>query len=94
MAHLNPDPFPTYYAIGFFNEAWVQRELGVPLNFTSDSLVVNDAVLDVTGDSVRAAGMKDIEYLLDSGINVALVYGDRDYRCPWLGAENLALEAN
>ena len=38
--------------------------------------------------------MKDVEYLLDSGVKVTLMYGDRDQRCPWLGAEKLSLAAN
>ncbi|KAK3073317.1 hypothetical protein LTR53_005219 [Teratosphaeriaceae sp. CCFEE 6253] len=38
--------------------------------------------------------MKSLEYLLASGVQVALAYGDRDFRCPWLGAEALALQIN
>lgn len=72
----------------------VQQELGVPLNFTPDSTLSDNVVVDVGGDPVRFEGMKSIEYLLDSGIKVALMYGDRDYRCPWLGAETLSLQAN
>ena len=71
----------------------MQKELGVPVNFTDDSWVIEDTVLGLTGDPVRRAGMKDLEYLLDSGVKVTLIYGDRDQRCPWLGAENLSLEA-
>jgi hypothetical protein len=39
-------------------------------------------------------GIKSLEHLLDNGVKVALVYGDRDYRCPWMGAEQLSLAAN
>jgi carboxypeptidase C (cathepsin A) len=35
--------------------------------------------------------LEDIAYILDSGIKVALVYGDRDYACPWLGGEEVSL---
>jgi hypothetical protein len=42
FAHEKPDPFPSYYTAGFFNQHWVQRELGVPVNFTADSLAVNN----------------------------------------------------
>ncbi len=72
----------------------VLQALGVPLNFTYDSnLVAATFGLPTTysflgtGDSVRQAGLPNIEYLLANGVKVALVYGDRDYRCPWTGAE-------
>jgi hypothetical protein len=35
----------------------------------------------LSGDPFRTAGMKAIERLLDGGVKVALVYGDRD--CPY-----------
>lgn len=38
--------------------------------------------------------MKDVEYLLNNGVQVTFIYGDRDYRCPWLGMEKLSLAAN
>jgi carboxypeptidase D len=68
--------------------------MGSPVNFTGDSLLVNNVMLYKTADIIARAGMKDVEYLLDSGVKVALVYGDRDYRCPWVGVENLAIKAN
>ena len=94
MQDTLPDPLPPGYVIGFFNQEWVQQELGAHVNFTSDSLLINNIFLYLTGDPARRAGMLDMEYLLSSGVKIALVYGDRDYRCPWLGAENLSLKAN
>lgn len=38
--------------------------------------------------------MKDVEYLLDSGVKISLIYGDRDHRCPWTGVEKISLVAN
>lgn len=93
LSHFNPDPGPPQYASGFFNQAWVQKELGVPLNFTGMSYAVQDKFL-FTADAFRAAGMEKIEYLLGQGVQVAMVYGDRDYRCSWNGAEKLSLAAN
>lgn len=49
--------------------------------------------MDASGDAVRREGMKDVEYLLDTGVKVTLIYGDRDQRCPWLGGEQLSLAA-
>lgn len=38
--------------------------------------------------------LEDIAYILDSGIKVALVYGDRDYACNWIGGEEVSLAIN
>ncbi|SMR43760.1 unnamed protein product [Zymoseptoria tritici ST99CH_3D1] len=93
IAHFQPDPSPSQHHIGFFNRAWVQRELGVPLNFTANSNNVFSAFY-ANGDPFRTAGMKSIEYLLSIGVKVAMIYGDRDYTCPWNGGEQLSLQAN
>lgn len=90
MAHLKPDPFPPAYSSGFFNRAWVQDALGVSVNFTS-SLLANNVFLYATGDPIRTDGSKSVEYLLEHGVKVVMMYGDRDYRCPWNGAETLSL---
>jgi carboxypeptidase C (cathepsin A) len=79
--------------IGFFNQEWVQAELGVPVNFSANSIVSEDIILSSSGDPIRREGMKELEYLLANGVTVALIYGDRDQRCPWLGGEKLSLAA-
>ncbi|KAK0278736.1 hypothetical protein LTR35_009000 [Friedmanniomyces endolithicus] len=94
MAHMKPDPFPPYYLAGYLNQDWVQKELGVPVNYTEDSNLVANIFLALTGDPSVVRGLEKLEYLLSSGVKVALVYGDRDYRCPWLGGEALSLQAN
>lgn len=94
MAHENPDPFPPSYLLGYFNREWVQKELGVPVNFTANALNSQWNMFYTTGDAVRVAGSQSMEYLLNSGVKVAPVYGDRDYRCPWNGAETLSLRTN
>jgi carboxypeptidase D len=71
----------------------VQKELGSPVNFSANSLLAENIVLASSGDPIRREGMKDLEYLLGCGVKVALIYGDRDQRCPWLGAEQLSLAA-
>ena len=92
MAHLKPDSFPTSYQNGYFNQEWVQRDLGVPVNFTT-SLLANNVFLYQSGDPVRTKGLESVEYLLDMGTKVVMMYGDLDYRCPWIGAEKLSLAA-
>jgi carboxypeptidase C (cathepsin A) len=87
--------------LSYFNQPWVLSALGVPLNFTYDSNTVTTAFgfgftvgssLVGTGDGVRTS-IADFEYLLNSNVTVAMAFGDRDFRCPWLGGETTALAA-
>ncbi|KAK6434066.1 hypothetical protein LTR95_009749 [Oleoguttula sp. CCFEE 5521] len=94
MAAFNPNPLPPDYVSGWANRAWVQEALGVPVNFTSTSNLVTNQFVYGSGDFVRRAGLPDVEYLLGQGVKVTLIYGDRDYRCPWLGVDQLSLQAN
>ncbi|KAH6658956.1 Alpha/Beta hydrolase protein [Truncatella angustata] len=82
--------FPPKYAAGYLNTAEVQRELGVPLNFTGYADAV-DAAFSRTGDFVRGRSLAVLGELLDRGVKVALVYGDRDFQCNWLGGEAVSL---
>lgn len=93
IGHFQPASISPQYLVGFFNRGWVQKELGSPVNFTASSNTVYDNFWD-TGDAARTSGMKSIEYLLASGVKVALMYGDRDFSCNWLGGEQLSLQAN
>ncbi|KAK3331190.1 Alpha/Beta hydrolase protein [Apodospora peruviana] len=90
IARLASQTFPVDYNSAFFNREWVQAELGVPVNFTLSSNMIVDLFFAVTGDPMRRT-YADLEYLLQKGKNVVMVYGDRDYRCNWLGAEKLSL---
>ncbi|OAX82780.1 hypothetical protein ACJ72_02868 [Emergomyces africanus] len=96
IAHYSPDSFPPPFFQGYLNRPHVQADLGVPLNYTSGSTAVFDA-FNVTADYVSPGPhgyTNDIGYLLESGIKVALVYGDRDYSCNWVGGENTSLSVN
>jgi len=62
------------------NQDWVQRELGVPLNFTVGSRSVLNSFFGVTGDPFIVS-IDTINHVAESGIKIALIYGDRDYRC-------------
>ena len=35
--------------------------------------------------------LEDIAYVLENGIKVAMVYGDRDFACNWIGGERSSL---
>jgi len=97
---LGGDPCPYYLPVNtFLNQAWTQKSLGVPLNFTyiSNTVLSSYSLLpdgeSGTGDFART-DRRYLEYLLQNDIKVSLVYGDRDTRCPWNAGEGLALDAN
>ena len=92
MAHQALDPFPDYRVGGFLNQGWVQQAFGAPLNFTPSSMAVSNLYATGVGDAIRG-NVSLLGYVLQQGYKVAMVYGDRDYRCPWLPAENVSLSA-
>ncbi|KAM0720596.1 hypothetical protein Q7P37_004732 [Cladosporium fusiforme] len=91
IANQLPNPYPPAWPTGWASRAWVQQALGARVNFTANSYLTQSLF---RGDMVRRAGLQDLEYLLSRGIKVALIHGDRDYRCPWNGGEQLTLAAN
>lgn len=96
ISHGLLDPFPPPFFLGYLSQQWVQKALGVPINFTVSVDSVNHA-FNNAGDYPRSdvhSYLHDIAYLLDSGIKVALIYGDRDYACPWNGGEAVSLRVN
>ncbi|KAL4747104.1 hypothetical protein BDW72DRAFT_22979 [Aspergillus terricola var. indicus] len=96
IAHFDPDPFPPPYYLGYLSQHWVQDALGVPINFTESIDSVYSAFGSI-GDYARSdvrGYLEDLAYVLDSGIKVALVYGDRDYACPWNGGEQVSLQVD
>ena len=94
FAAIDPDPFPPNYYLGYLSQAYVQAALGVPINFTSEATSPYTAFTN-TGDfarsTVNGGYLQDLASILDSGIKLALIYGDRDYACNWLGGENVSL---
>lgn len=81
---LNPFPPNTY--LEYLNTAAVQAAIGAPVNFTPSSPAVV-AAFQATGDYNRGDQIAQLASLLERGVRVALVYGDRDYICNWLGGE-------
>ncbi|TVY94449.1 Carboxypeptidase S1-like protein A [Lachnellula willkommii] len=90
IGHTTPDPTPSKYEIGFLNRHWVQSALGVPLNFTYQNQVVYNSVM-AEGDITRGGFLDMLGNLLDRGIQVALMYGDRDYIGNWIAGERGSL---
>ncbi|KAK5949608.1 hypothetical protein OHC33_009415 [Knufia fluminis] len=80
------DPFPDSLYLEYLNQPDVQQAIGTPVNYTQDSLAVAGSFL-ATGDYARDGNLQDIVDLLNDGVRVALIYGDRDYICNWLGGE-------
>lgn len=78
---------------GYLAQGWVLSALGVPVNFTAASPTVG-ASFNSTDDIDRAGSMEAVAYLLDNGVKVHMMYGDRDYACNWLGGEEVSLLIN
>ena len=48
-------------------------------------------MFQTTFDIILGGFLDDIAYLLDSGVKVHMMYGDRDYACNWVGGERASL---
>ncbi|KAF4556367.1 Serine carboxypeptidase-like protein 3 [Elsinoe fawcettii] len=91
ITHVYNDPFPPPYLNGFLNQQWVQSALGVPVNHSAFSEKVWEN-FHSTGDHARGHQLDDIAFVLDHGVKVHLLYGDRDFACNWLGGESSSLK--
>ena len=58
----------------------MQADLGVPLNFTGFSAVVAQE-FEASGDFLKGNGLAILGQMLDRGVKISLLYGDRDYQC-------------
>lgn len=86
ITQFTPNPFPPSMYLDYLNSADVQAAIGVSINYTETSSAVANAFIQ-TGDYERGDQISQMAYLLTLGVRVALVYGDRDYICNWLGGE-------
>ncbi|MCJ1372478.1 hypothetical protein MMC20_003703 [Loxospora ochrophaea] len=86
VSQMTPDPFPPSTYLEYLNSANVQAAIGAVINYTESSTAVANA-FESTGDYERGDHIAQMSYLLSLGVRVALVYGDRDYICNWLGGE-------
>lgn len=90
IGHHFVDPFPPYHSFGYLTQEHVLAAMGTPVNFTWDSTVVAQK-FGATHDGFHGGFLDAIAYLLDNGVKVHLMYGDRDYACNWLGGESASL---
>ncbi|KAI0598269.1 alpha/beta-hydrolase [Biscogniauxia sp. FL1348] len=90
------DAFPPSHFLEYLANEAVLKELGVPVNYTEISNIVGKA-FNLTGDYARRnpkGYLENIATLLDSGIQVTMVYGDSDFACNWIGGERVSLDVN
>ncbi|KAI1630594.1 Alpha/Beta hydrolase protein [Biscogniauxia mediterranea] len=90
IAALLPDSFPPKLYLEYVNTAAFQLAIGTTLNYTETNSQVVSAFM-ATGDYEREAMIPKLAALLDSGVRVGLMYGDRDYICNWIGGEAVSL---
>lgn len=89
IAHPQQDPFPAPHMVGYLTQESVLGAIGSPVNFTKYSSAVA-AAFSRTDDEYD--GFTDaLGYLLDSGIKVHMMFGDRDHACNWVGGEAASL---
>jgi len=75
--NFSVDPEPDPYMNGYLSRGEVQAALGVPVNYTEVIESVNQVFVR-TGDMNRGGAIEDMASLLDNGVKVAMMYGDRD----------------
>ncbi|OTB00287.1 hypothetical protein M426DRAFT_324430 [Hypoxylon sp. CI-4A] len=85
-----PDSFPPRQYLEYMNTRDFQAAIGTTLNYTETNSQVALA-FSSTGDYEREAMIPKLAALLDAGVRVGLIYGDRDYICNWLGGEAISL---
>jgi len=86
ITQKTPDPFPPSTYLEYLNTAEVQAAIGAVVNYTESNPSVSNA-FQQTGDYQRGDQINQMAYLLSLGVRVALIYGDRDYICNWLGGQ-------
>jgi carboxypeptidase C (cathepsin A) len=89
ITHNIPDPFPPSTYLEYLNTGELLQAIGARINFTQSSMSVLNAFL-ATGDSERGSQISDLTFLLARGVRIALIYGDRDFICNWIGGEAIS----
>jgi carboxypeptidase C (cathepsin A) len=84
-----PSPFPSNAYMEYLNSHPVQAAIGAQVNYTDSSDAVFNAFIS-TGDINRDDPLPALSSLLKMNVRVALLYGDADYICNWMGGEAVA----
>ncbi|KAH7175784.1 Alpha/Beta hydrolase protein [Dactylonectria macrodidyma] len=85
------DPFPSMLFHEYLNQASIQKAIGAPVNYTMSNNAVYYEFAG-TGDQARDGNIPRLAALVNKGIHVGLMYGDRDYICNWMGGEAVSKE--
>lgn len=80
ITHDAQDSFPPSFVLGWLNQVEVQQALGVPVNHSWFSQAVSKG-FSSTGDIAKGGQLEQLKNVLEHGITVALLYGDRDFAC-------------
>jgi hypothetical protein len=75
---------------GYLTQASVLEALGVPVNYSEHSGAVARQ-FQATFDMYHGGFLDTVADLLDAGVKVHMMYGDRDYACNWAGGEASSL---
>ncbi|KAH7303474.1 serine carboxypeptidase [Stachybotrys elegans] len=89
VTQVEPVLFPPPFYSGWINQESTLAAMGMPLNHTGSSSASSTAFRGI-GDYNRPGWLEDLGYLLDNGIKVTLMYGDRDFACNWMGGEEVS----
>ncbi len=90
ISRLLPDSFPPSTYLDYVNSDSFLAGIGSPINYSETDPQVVSAFTS-TGDYERESLIPAIASLLNDGIRVGLIYGDRDYICNWLGGEAISI---
>ncbi|PKS10615.1 hypothetical protein jhhlp_002370 [Lomentospora prolificans] len=90
----NQRPYPDFM-VKYLNAPTTREALGVGVDFTyEDSSYDVYLAFQHSGDYAYPRFLQDLEFLLDRGTRILLVYGDADYIGNWFGGEAISLALN
>ena len=89
LAYLSTTPLPTIPYT-----CWSLLSLALSSSFSNLGLTLYHSQFQNTGDFIFPNFRQDLEYILNQGIRVSMVYGDADYICNWFGGEAVSLALN
>lgn len=90
ITHRKQDAFPPPHIYGYLSRAEVLSAIGSPVNFTGSSRAVARN-FGFSADHIKGGFIDALGYLLDTGVKVHMMYGDRDFACNWIGGEMSSL---